>query len=128
MPVESSWYIRERVLLRVYSGDVTLDNIYTANVAARAEHIRASNLVPIHSIIDCRDATSFPRLDKIYNRVPLTAHPNSGWQVVIGALSIPVEIVLALFRMGGARVQHVTTVGDAVCFLADHDPTLEIVE
>ena len=82
MATQTSWYIKDRVVLCRVDGNFTLDEIKQASDEIKS--LLEQGRRPVHVISDVRELKEYPiRLGDIKNSTEYLRHPAMGWQIVV---------------------------------------------
>ena len=121
MAVQVSWHEEGRVIYQRFQGALEMADVETVT---RALEQRATNgLPPVHAIVDVRLVTDFPVSFDELNRLKIAADI-PGWMVVIGLHPAVRSVARMMSWMRGVQYRPVSTLEDAVQFLARQDSSL----
>lgn len=125
MSVETTWHIEGYVVLYIYEGEVTLEELQRANQWG----IACTRTYPdrkIHHIADVTKQTSTPlSATALRDMMSIFKEPNFGWLVVVGLNNLPARLLTAATsHMFKVNVRTALTMTEAIQFLQEIDPTL----
>jgi len=81
MPIKTKWLVEGRVILSVYTGDVTKPEYIDANNVMN--RLLNQGQFPVHVIIDHDDAESVPtNITETLTLLTWLAHDNLGWHLI----------------------------------------------
>lgn len=123
MPYEIAWYIKNRVLLLRFSGNVTIEDVESAGNSAR--HMIESQSSPVFSVSNIEDTTSVPANLRLLLRALVNArHPMRAMSIVVGADPVARILMNSLSRLSLTPLYYVETFEDALRLIHQKAPTL----
>jgi hypothetical protein len=127
MAVTLTWYIPEQILLAVYSGDVTRDDIaYQYQEGIKMCHLVETPLV--HMIVDTADVTSFPKSISDYKGTFGDKARNAGWVVLVGDNKIARLLTTIVTNLMKLRFAYVNTAEEAIFYISERDKSFSYEE
>lgn len=126
MPVSVSWYLEDRVIREVFTGDITLKDIEAASTQTAAM-LDSTDTSLVHLLQDYSGVSSFPRSVNDMNRMvePLYTHDRLGRVMAYGlsdsAMQFTATMLGQLFQI---RYRVMDTEADALDWLQEMDSTL----
>ena len=127
MPVKITWYIPERILLAIYSDDVTREDIYYQY----QEGIKLCHSVEtplVHMIVDTADVKSFPKSISDYKGTFGEKARNAGWVVLVGDNKIARLLTTIVTNLMKLRFAYVNTVEEAIFYISERDKSFTYEE
>ncbi|HLV34728.1 MAG TPA: hypothetical protein VKY59_06440 [Spirillospora sp.] len=124
MPIEVEWFVPRRVILQRFYGEITLEDIRQSDELI--EPLMAEGIPLIHTIIDASEVESHPSMKDIQNAATNTKYEGEGWRVLVGAGAIARFIGSIILQLMGQRYRMYDTLEEAVAFLHDQDPSIEL--
>lgn len=121
MPVDVTWLQDNKVILIRFSGDVTVEDVGTANRQASPMIKVGTPLV--HEIVDLSRLSSFPRnIQEMKQAIEFTEHDGQlGWTVVVATSKLLRFLSNMLVHLFHGRFAFVGTMKEALEFLAERD-------
>lgn len=126
MSVDVSWFIKGRVILLRFEGDVTLKDVQRINREVMIYFHRADSAF-VHMILDTtRVGSRYPRnIRKIAELSTAHRHPAMGWLISFGGNPTVLSLIEHLVaQLLGLRYRRVRTMEEALFFLKQVDRTL----
>ena len=123
MPVTIDWYIENHVLLVIYSGDVTIDDIrqqYEKGIALS----ESVNTPMVHLIVELDNLQSFPKRIADYKSVAGEKAKNSGWVILVGENKMIRFIASIVSNVMKTRYTYVSTREDALAYIQERDSSV----
>lgn len=119
MPIHSSWYITDHIILNTLHNDVTRDDI-VQSVDVMLTMVNASHMDSVHILFDFNEAVQIPVNIPLWQQATLSLieHPRTGW--MIGTrVHTPLFAVLtsAVSQITGAPYRILPTYDTALAFL-----------
>jgi hypothetical protein len=127
MAVTVTWYIPERILLAIYRGDVTPEDIaYQYQEGIKMCHSVETPLV--HMIVDTADVKSFPKSISDYKGTFGEKARNAGWVVLVGDNKIARLLTTIVTNLMKLRFAYVTTLEEAIFYISERDKSFSYEE
>jgi hypothetical protein len=127
MPVQITWYIPERILLAIYSGDVSREDIqHQYQEGIKLCHSVDTPLV--HMIVDTAGVKSFPKTISDYKGTFGEKARNAGWVVLVGDNKIARLLCTVVTNLMKLRFAYVTTVEEAIFYISERDKSFTYEE
>lgn len=130
MPCEAGWLLKDQVFEIIYRGDVTTEDTQQAGRAVLPVLDNATGIVHVifnmteitHLSAKLGDMANSPRMSAFYS------HPHIGWTIYIGPENNPFYhfVAVALAQKHSGRMRWFTHQGEAMIFLMDRDPSLQV--
>lgn len=118
-----TWYLDQRIVLTVISGDVTLDDLKQASI--ETNRLVRAGIPLVHDVADMRTMTSFPtRINDFAWMVPYLKETNLGWLIIVTQNPIVRFLGNTLSQVANSRMRSFVTLQEAFDFLAYVDSTL----
>jgi hypothetical protein len=121
MAVEVTWHEEGRVIYQRFQGALEMADVET--VARALEERTTDGLPPVHAIVDVRQVTDFPVSFDEINRLKIAAGI-PGWMVIIGLHPAIGSLARMMSWLRGAQYRPVSSLEDALKFLARQDSSL----
>lgn len=126
MSFEMSWLRDQKVVHQRYYGALTAD--YLAKSSAGLKQYHQAGLPPIHIVADASNIGKFPA--NIADLRKANAHfkelDNIGWSLVITSNRFVIFVSTLLSEAANVRFRAFPTLEEALKFLAEQDPTLDL--
>jgi hypothetical protein len=127
MAVKLTWYIPERILLAIYNGDVSREDIaYQYQEGIKMCHSVETPLV--HMIVDTADVKSFPKSISDYKGTFGEKASNAGWVVLVGDNKIARLLTTIVTNLMKLRFAYVNTVEEAIFYISERDKSFSYEE
>jgi hypothetical protein len=127
MAVKLTWYIPERILLAIYNGDVSREDIaYQYQEGIKMCHSVETPLV--HMIVDTADVKSFPKSISDYKGTFGEKARNAGWVVLVGDNKIARLLTTIVTNLMKLRFAYVNTVEEAIFYISERDKSFTYEE
>jgi len=122
MAVEVSWFEGGRVVYQRFRGVMDIDDVEAVTCALKL--LADTGTSPVHAIVDVRQVTQFPAsISQISHLKGEADMP--GWMVVIGLHPAVRSLARLMSWLRGAQYRPVSTLEDALHFLARQDAALD---
>ncbi|MCL4875841.1 MAG: hypothetical protein KJ064_04250 [Anaerolineae bacterium] len=122
MPIRTSWYFEPRIVLQVYEGDVTLEDIQEC--AAELTQLMMGKEAVVYTIQDLSACDRVPADIRGISRLATHNNPMFGPMVVFGQDVITRIITNSVMRVTGIAVYSVSNMDAALDFIRERDPEL----
>lgn len=125
MSVEVDWFIRDRVILLRFNGNVTIRDVKEINrELVRCFH--RTDASQVHILLDTRNVKHFPRnIDEIRQISTAHKYPQMGWLISFGGNAAVLSFIENLVaQILGLRYRRVPSMEHALYFLKQVDSTL----
>ena len=126
MPVETRWYVPNRVVLARFYGDVVLEDYHSSRSGING--LIEIGDAPVHTIVSVTDVNSYPKdLNAVRQILAGGHHPNVGWIVVITDNKVLrfFASVITQYFVANARLHMVTNFADAAAYIFSRDNTID---
>ncbi|MFN8372426.1 MAG: hypothetical protein U0694_06070 [Anaerolineae bacterium] len=122
MPVETSWYVENRVFYQRIYGKIAIEDFMQARdeILAKLDEGRA----PIHCMISLLGAESFPSLFEMQKVAFKQEHPATGWTLLIIDNHLIRFIAALVTQLSTQHFKTVSTLEEAIAFIEQHDSTV----
>jgi hypothetical protein len=124
MPIETRWYLENRVTYSCFSGEIILADLQAMDnwlVAC----MDASPALIVHHILDLQNITQ-PASARQAMQLKAPRHPRVGWTITIGSTQDAIVRFLTALVISAARIRYrdVATFEAALTLLQSLDPNL----
>ncbi len=120
MPITSSWYLEPRIMLQVYEGDISLEEIQASVVDMEA--VFAAHTQKIYTMIDFTKAGRMPTDIRALTRLARpSAFASVGEMYNFGLDPVSRIISTSISRIANIPIVYVTTMADALKRIREKD-------
>lgn len=122
MPIETKWYIKNRVVYQRHYGKMTVADFIQAKSALLA-FLDEGN-APIHCVVSLINIETYPSLLEMQKFAQRSEHPSTGWTILVINNTVIRFISSLLVQLATKQFKTVSTMQEAWSFLCDRDSTL----
>lgn len=123
MGTKVSWYIKDRVVLSYFWGQVTSEDVeYVMNQTT--EHIE-SGIKPVHSIVHGLEVTNYPmNLPQVLQMTSVLKNSDFGWFIMITDDRMARFMSSVVSQVTKLKFRSIPTTEETIEFLRDMDSSL----
>jgi hypothetical protein len=123
MGAKVGWYIKDRVVLSYFWGQITSEEVeYVMDQAT--DHIQ-SGIHPVHSIVHGLEVTKYPmNLPQVLQMTSVLKNSDFGWFIMITDDRMARFMSSVVSQVTKLKFRSISTIEETVEFLRDMDPSL----